>query len=154
MADSNGKGNKAVVSALEDLLGGTFAFFVRAWSAHWNVRGPQFHELHAMFGDLYGDLYAATDQTAEKIRQLGYFAPCGVHDFARMYDMFNDPHESGEASALLRDLVTMNSETINLLREVYDEANAAGLLGLTNWTQDRIAKHDDWRWRLTAQQGQ
>lgn len=39
--------------------------------AHWNVRGPNFVELHELFDQLYGHLEGAVDLLAERAVQLG-----------------------------------------------------------------------------------
>ena len=44
-------------------------------SYHWNVTGPQFNDLHAMFMVQYTELWTSVDLIAERIRSLGHFAP-------------------------------------------------------------------------------
>lgn len=39
--------------------------------AHWNVRGPHFAALHALFETFYDQLGEATDDIAERVVQLG-----------------------------------------------------------------------------------
>jgi starvation-inducible DNA-binding protein len=39
--------------------------------AHWNVKGPNFHGLHAMFEEFYTTLATDIDELAERIVQLG-----------------------------------------------------------------------------------
>lgn len=61
--------------ALRALLGETYALYVRTHGYHWNVTGPRFNELHAMFMAQYTELWTALDEIAERIRALGHFAP-------------------------------------------------------------------------------
>lgn len=63
------------VAALKKLLGETYALYAKTHGYHWNVTGPRFNELHAMFMAQYVDLWNALDLIAERIRALGHFAP-------------------------------------------------------------------------------
>ena len=63
------------VKVLKTLLGETYALYVKTHGYHWNVTGPRFSSLHAMFMDQYTELWAALDVIAERIRSLGHFAP-------------------------------------------------------------------------------
>jgi len=65
----------ASVDALKKLLGETYALYAKTHGYHWNVTGPRFNELHAMFMTQYVDLWNALDEIAERIRALGHFAP-------------------------------------------------------------------------------
>ncbi|MEZ5954970.1 MAG: Dps family protein [Hyphomonas sp.] len=63
------------VEALRKLLGETYALYAKTHGYHWNVTGPSFNSLHAMFMTQYTELWAALDEIAERIRALGHFAP-------------------------------------------------------------------------------
>ncbi|MEM9738240.1 MAG: Dps family protein [Pseudomonadota bacterium] len=63
------------VKALKGLLGETYALYVKTHGYHWNVTGPRFSELHALFMGQYTELWHALDEIAERIRALGHFAP-------------------------------------------------------------------------------
>ena len=61
---------KAVTAVLAD----TYALYFKTHAYHWNVTGPRFHDLHAMFEEQYTALWTATDEIAERIRALGVLA--------------------------------------------------------------------------------
>ncbi len=66
---------KSSAEALKTLLGETYALYVKTHGYHWNVTGPRFNSLHAMFMTQYTELWTALDVIAERIRALGHFAP-------------------------------------------------------------------------------
>ncbi len=66
---------KSSADALKTLLGETYALYAKTHGYHWNVSGPRFNELHAMFMTQYTELWTALDVIAERIRALGHFAP-------------------------------------------------------------------------------
>ena len=69
------KQREDAASALKVLLGETYALYVKTHGYHWNVTGPRFNQLHAMFQEQYNELWLALDVIAERIRALGHFAP-------------------------------------------------------------------------------
>lgn len=58
---------------LESLLHDTLTLSLKTQSFHWNVTGPHFSALHALFGTQYESLIDAADTIAERIRALGTF---------------------------------------------------------------------------------
>ncbi|MEL6662757.1 MAG: Dps family protein [Pseudomonadota bacterium] len=62
-------------AALKVLLGETYALYVKTHGYHWNVTGPRFSSLHALFMEQYTELWNALDEIAERVRALGHFAP-------------------------------------------------------------------------------
>lgn len=60
---------------LKQVLGTSFAFYIKAAGFHWNIEGPNFPQYHAFLGDLYNEVYGSIDQLAEIIRQLDSYAP-------------------------------------------------------------------------------
>lgn len=69
-------------AALRVLLADTYALYVKTHGYHWNVTGPRFNSLHAMFEEQYRELWAALDEIAERIRALGHFAPGSSEEMA------------------------------------------------------------------------
>jgi starvation-inducible DNA-binding protein len=63
------------VKTLKVLLGETYALYVKTHGYHWNVTGPRFNQLHNMFEGQYRELWESLDEIAERIRQLGAYAP-------------------------------------------------------------------------------
>ncbi|MEL6752895.1 MAG: Dps family protein [Pseudomonadota bacterium] len=62
-------------AALKVLLGETYALYVKTHGYHWNVTGPRFSSLHALFMEQYTELWNALDEIAERVRAIGHFAP-------------------------------------------------------------------------------
>jgi starvation-inducible DNA-binding protein len=65
----------AIAHGLGRLLADTYTLYLNTHNFHWNVTGPMFNTLHAMFMSQYTELWGATDPIAERIRSLGHPAP-------------------------------------------------------------------------------
>jgi starvation-inducible DNA-binding protein len=66
-----------IVKGLSALLADSYTLYLMTHNFHWNVTGPQFNSLHAMFMAQYTEQWTALDQIAERIRALGF--PCARH---------------------------------------------------------------------------
>src|SRR5687767_14692724 len=60
-----------LVEILNQQLADTFDLYSQSKQAHWNVKGPQFHQLHELFDDLAEELQGYTDLIAERATALG-----------------------------------------------------------------------------------
>ena len=71
------KDRAAIANGLSRLLADTYTLYLTTHNFHWNVTGPMFNTLHAMFMAQYTELWNAVDPIAERIRALGHPAPGG-----------------------------------------------------------------------------
>ena len=59
---------KTISQDLAQFLSDSFTLYLKTHNFHWNVTGPMFNSLHAMFMDQYTEQWNALDETAERIR--------------------------------------------------------------------------------------
>jgi len=71
--DENGK--KKIIEALRKFMGDSALIYIKVHGFHWNVVGPHFTPLHALFEEQYTNLWESLDTVAERIRALGGKAP-------------------------------------------------------------------------------
>lgn len=60
-----------LIALLNQHLADTFDLFGQCKQAHWNVKGPQFHQLHELFDDLAEAMEEYIDLIAERATALG-----------------------------------------------------------------------------------
>ncbi|MGE3776145.1 MAG: DNA starvation/stationary phase protection protein Dps [Pirellulaceae bacterium] len=60
-----------LIALLNQHLADTFDILSQCKQAHWNVKGPQFHQLHELFDQLARQVEAYVDQIAERATALG-----------------------------------------------------------------------------------
>jgi starvation-inducible DNA-binding protein len=70
------------IQTLNRILADSVVLLSQARYAHWNVRGPQFFQLHELFEDLAELLEDQIDEIAERITSLGGQARGTVHQVA------------------------------------------------------------------------
>lgn len=140
----------AIAQGLSRLLADTFTLYLTTHNFHWNVTGPMFNSLHAMFMQQYTELWNAVDPIAERIRALGHPAPGSYAEFVRLSslpDVEARPHKATEMIRLLAEGHEAVARTARGLFALVDQANdqpSADLL-----TQ-RLSVHEQSAWMLRS----
>jgi starvation-inducible DNA-binding protein len=146
------KDRGTVATGLTRLLADSYGVYLKTHGYHWNVRGPYFASLHALFMAQYTEMWTAIDEVAERIRQLGELAPQGYGAFAKLSGIQDgDPARSAEQmlEELVRDhetLIATARDTLPLAQEAGDEVTV-GLIA------NRLAAHEKHAWMLRTSLG-
>src|SRR6202022_1236125 len=61
----------AVTAVLNPLLADAFALYLKTKNFHWHVSGPHFRDYHLMFDEQAEQIFATTDDIAERVRKIG-----------------------------------------------------------------------------------
>jgi starvation-inducible DNA-binding protein len=132
----------AVADGLNTVLADTYALYHRTHSYHWNVTGPQFATLHALFETQYREMWAALDEIAERIRALGVFAVIS-------YEL---PGEKAPPAAdkMIKNLLADHEALIRRARSALGAAGEAGDAATEDLLTVRIQSHEKTAWMLRA----
>lgn len=139
--------NSPLVGALTEVLADAVTFYFQAHGAHWNVRGGDFSQYHALYEAIYEDVYGSIDSIAENIRKIGGFAPFSLRDFA-LRTSIPDMNTSDDPMSLSSALLESNLQMIVCLSEAFDEATEENQQGIANFLAERIDAHQKWSWQL------
>ncbi len=143
-----------VATALGSILASTYSLYVKALFYHWNVTGPQFHGLHALFEEHYENLHDAGDQLAERIRALGHFTPGTLSSFAALSVVKDDEYLPKNAEDMLKNLRVAHELCAGEARQVFDVAQRAGDEVTSDMMVERMRFHDEANWMLSASMSQ
>lgn len=107
-------------------LADTFDLFSQTKQAHWNVKGPQFYQLHELFDELAAELIAFVDLIAERATALGGLAMGTVRMSAESTRLEEFPAETVESMATVEALATRYANLAASTRAAIDTADEAG----------------------------
>src|SRR6202162_5162809 len=62
---------KNIAGALNALLADVFALYMKTKNFHWHVSGPHFRDYHLLLDEQAGQVFAMTDDIAERVRKIG-----------------------------------------------------------------------------------
>src|SRR6202012_3557741 len=60
-----------IAGALTLLLADTFALYVKTKNFHWHISGPNFRDYHLLLDEHADQIFAMTDEIAERARKIG-----------------------------------------------------------------------------------
>ena len=116
---------KTVAEALNGILADTFALYLKTKNFHWHVSGPHFHDYHLMLDDQATQIFAGTDDIAERVRKTGNTTLRSIGDIARHQTIKDNDADFVGPDAMLSELRDDNLALVQALREAKDIADEA-----------------------------
>jgi len=144
------KDRAAVAEGLSRLLADTYTLYLTTHNFHWNVTGPMFNSLHAMFMGQYTELWNAVDPIAERIRALGHIAPGSYADFAKLSSVADAPSTPPKALEMVRILVEGHETVARTARSLYPLVEKAGDEPTADVLTQRLTVHEQTAWMLRS----
>jgi starvation-inducible DNA-binding protein len=139
-----------MVQLLNEQLADTFDLFSQTKQAHWNVKGPQFFQLHELYDELAGQLLAHVDLIAERATALGGAATGTVRmaaEATRLQEYSAGPVGSQESVQML---VERYANLAQSTRHAIDLAEEAGDIDTTDLFTEVSREVDKALWFLEA----
>jgi starvation-inducible DNA-binding protein len=104
---------KDITGALNALVSDVFALYLKTKNFHWHMSGPHFRDYHLLLDDHGDQLFAMTDDIAERVRKIGGTTVRSIGHIARLQripdndadyvtpkDMLSELHENEKALTL------------------------------------------------------
>ena len=140
----------ATTNALARLLADTYVLYVKTHGYHWNVTGPRFAQLHAMFETQYLEEFEAVDEIAERMRALGVMAPGSQRQFLALATLTEQGEGVPDATEMVRQLAADHESVIATAQSVLRAAEAAEDAATVDLATRRLAVHQKALWMLRA----
>lgn len=141
--------NKPITEALKRVLAETYGLMLKTQNYHWNVEGPQFPGLHALFMTQYNELFLAVDEVAERIRTLGEVAPGGYGEFAKL-SKIKDGNGELDSDAMVKDLYQDNMTVLASIKKAFAAAEKSSDQPTVDLMNARTAAHEKAAWMLRS----
>ncbi len=117
---------KNLSSVLNALLADVFALYVKTKNFHWHMSGPHFRDYHLLLDQQGEQIFAMTDDLAERVRKIGGTTVRSIGHIARLQRIHDNDQEFVSAHDMLVELRGDHKSLIDSLRtahEVTDRAN-------------------------------
>ncbi len=137
------KSHEGADGALRRVFEATMRLRNKTQVYHWNVEGPLFPTLHAMFGEQYSDLAEAVDALAERLRQKQERNLVVIDDAAAL-------NRDVGAVEMLRDLERDHGELHLVCNEAVKLADDLGDAATVDLLSKRAAVHAKTEWFLRS----
>lgn len=138
--DLSSNAAKSVKDALNTILADSFALYLKTKNFHWHVSGPHFRDYHLMLDEQAAQIFASTDDIAERVRKTGNVTLRSIGDIARHQTLKDNDKDFVAPEDMLKELRDDNLKLVEGLREAKDIAdqakdNATSAM-IDNWTDD------------------
>lgn len=147
LATPSGLGSDAtrdIAAALNEVLADVFALYLKTKNFHWHMSGPHFRDYHLMLDEQGSQIFAMTDDLAERVRKLGRLTLHSIGEISRYQRIADNdaPYvtpqdmlaELGEDN---RTLATRMREAHGMIEEHNDVATASLLENFIDETERR-----------------
>lgn len=138
-----------VAGELGKVLADTYVLYLKTHGYHWNVTGPFFSTLHALFQAQYTELWQATDEVAERIRALGEFAPATYSEYTKLSTIREDEGVP-PANEMIEKLVEGHEAVVRTIRSALPKAEASGDESSVDLLVQRLQVHEKTAWMLRS----
>ena len=136
-SDLGTNATRDISGALNALLADVFALYMKTKNFHWHVSGPHFRGLHLMFDEQGAELFAMTDEIAERVRKVGGLTLHSIGNIARLQRIPDNDADYVDPLDMVAELRSDNQALIASLRETHelcDEENDVATASLIeNW---------------------
>jgi len=121
-------GNAAtdISAALTALLADMFALYLKTKNFHWHVSGPHFRDYHLMLDEQAADIFATTDEIAERARKLGGTTLRSIGHIARLQRVADNDADFVTADDMLAELKDDNLQLTQRMRETHGVCDEYG----------------------------
>lgn len=141
---------KEVAQLLKESLANTYSLQLKTQYYHWNVTGPSFSSLHALFASQYEELAEAVDELAERIRSLGHTTPGTFYEFAALASLKEDKYPPSDWKAMVANLLAAHEALARSVRDKIPVAQKAGDEGTADLFIGRLQAHEKAAWMLRS----
>ena len=140
-----------VAQVLSGFLADEFLIYLKTRNAHWNIEGPDFHQMHKFFEEQYEQLDETMDQVAERIRMLGHYAPATMRSYLELTHLTEQSRENNDSAGFIKELLGDHESIIIRLRENINLfSSELNDLGTSDFITGLMETHEKMAWMLRA----
>src|SRR5713101_2280179 len=115
------RGGVAEISdALRPLLADVFALYVKTKNFHWHMSGRHFRDYHLLLDEHAEQIFAMTDDIAERARKIGGTTLRSIGDISRHQRLKDNNTEVVTAKDMLAELSADNQHLTRFLRSTHE----------------------------------
>src|SRR5713101_3692140 len=118
--DLDRKGVTEISSSLRQLLADVFALYVKTKNFHWHMSGRHFRDYHLLLDEHSEQIFAMTDDIAERARKIGGATLRSIGDISRHQRLKDNNAEVVTPKAMLAELSADNQHLTRFLRSTHE----------------------------------
>ncbi len=124
---------KQVAEALNGLVAGAFALYLKTKNFHWHMSGPNFRDYHLLLDEHATQIFATLDPLAERVRKLGEKTVRSVGEVHRLSSIKDNDADFVPPGEMIKELLADNRAVVEAMRKAHklcDDADDVGTASL------------------------
>jgi starvation-inducible DNA-binding protein len=142
------KSVKDVAGALNALLADVFSLYLKTKNFHWHMSGPHFRDYHLLLDDHADQIFAMTDDIAERVRKIGGTTLRSVGHISRLQRISDNDAEYVTPMDMLSELREDEKALTLSMRAAHDLCDDAGDVATTSLIEVWIDQSQRRHWFL------
>ena len=126
-----------IAGGLNALLADVFGLYLKTKNFHWHMSGPHFRDYHLLLDDHGDQLFAMTDEIAERVRKIGGTTVRSIGHIARLQRLLDNDADFVAPADMLSELCEDEKSLTLSMRAVHElcdkEGDVATASLLENW---------------------
>src|ERR1700686_3171 len=138
--DLNREGVVEITAGLRQLLADAFVLFLKTKNFHWHMTGQHFRDYHLLLDEQAVQIFAMTDDIAERARKIGGTTLRSIGDVVRHQRLRDNDEESVLPADMLYELCADNQGLTRFLRSAHEICDKNGDVAtaslIENWLDE------------------
>jgi starvation-inducible DNA-binding protein len=109
-----------ISAKLKEILATTFALYLKTKNFHWHVSGPHFRDYHLLLDEQGEQIFASTDDIAERARKIGGTTLRSIGEIAKLQGIEDNDESYVAPGDMLRELMADNKAVVKAMRECHE----------------------------------
>jgi starvation-inducible DNA-binding protein len=109
-----------ISTGLRQLLADVFALYVKTKNFHWHMSGPHFRDYHLLLDEQSQQIFAMTDDIAERARKIGGTTLHSISDITQHQRLKDNNAEFVSPKDMLAELCADNQHLTRSLRSTHE----------------------------------
>lgn len=118
--DLSSEGVAEISAALREALADVFALYVKTKNFHWHMTGRHFRDYHLLLDEHSDQIFAMTDDIAERGRKIGGATIRSISDITRHQRLKDNNAEVVSPKDMLAELSADNQHLTRYLRSTHE----------------------------------
>ena len=114
------EGVRDITGDLRKLLADVFALYLKTKNFHWHMSGAHFRDYHLLLDEQAGQIFAMTDDIAERARKLGGTTIRSISDITKHQRLTDNNKDAVTPNDMLLELRNDNRELTRFLRATHE----------------------------------
>ncbi len=148
--DLKREGVAQIVESLTLLLADVFALYLKTKSFHWHISGPHFRDYHLLLDEHAAQIFAMSDDIAERTRKIGGTTVRSISDVSQHQRLRDNNDTNLSATDMLAELCSDNKQLTGFLRLTHEVCDRNEDVATASLTENWIDESERRTWFLSA----